>query len=233
MKKRIVAICYPQLFLSLVSLSLLTAQYSRNDEQQGFTFGIEWTSCRDLFVLAKFDIVEIEGTFNGYTITTGYSWFSDSQSIGWGVGIVFTPLPCKNFELDYLGGKEPYTNVSYQFILVEPSLRFQFYHRLKCDLYFLFGMGLSYYDVKMKADMYSTEETLQSTYRTDFQGGGGIGFRYPILRHLFLTIDYRLMVGMTEGGGQYDLWINGVNTGSSGGESHYSKLLSIGVRYMF
>jgi hypothetical protein len=233
MKQLIVAICYPLLFFSLIPHSLLTAQYSYEDEQQGFTFGIEWTSCRDLFILAKFEIVEIEGTFNGYTITTGYSWYSESQSIGWGVGIVFTPLPCKDFELDYLGGKEPYNNVSYQFILTEPSLRFQLYDRLKCDLYFLLGMGLSYYDVKMKTGMFSTEETLQSTYRTDFQGGGGIGLRYPITRHIILTMDYRLMVGMGESGGEYDLWINGVNTGSAGGETYYSKIISIGARYWF
>jgi hypothetical protein len=209
----------------------------------GFYGGAEFVSCTDLFVLSPFgDSNKVPGTFNGYAIQVGYMAFSREDGVGGGVSLMMITFGSFDFLGEHYVTDPPrFSNVAHQFFLMDPHLIFTVYKQLFGSIYFLFGMSSSsydYLDTKFAGEAPSPSPVSSGNAypgrksKAEFQGGGGLGIRIGLFQNIQLVCDYRLMVGRTSSSG-YDLYVNGVNTGSAGGETDYAKMVSAGLRYVF
>jgi hypothetical protein len=138
-----------------------------------------------------------------------YAWFS---------------LP--DFGLQRIPEEPPtlYRSVSTKLLLVDPNLLARLDSRSVVDIGFNFALA---FESLVHGDSYH-DEVRESTVQ--FYGGGGVGYTRELGEHFAVSLRGKLLAGRVTGSG-YDLWINGVNTGSVAAKTWYWKMVSLSLFY--
>lgn len=238
-------------FFMILSLtfanSYIHSSTSDSPNRKGFYAGAEWLNCTDLFIHTNIGLKKVEGSFQGFSVSAGYSVKPTRKTfVGWGVALAYMPLKVRDFTFDVFQEeillsqeKILFSNVRYAMATIDPHLLFRLNDRFTLNLSFMFALVFSHYDYSKtgvvsgnRGGMQTFVQRIGSASKTQFLGGANLGASMALVNPFYITVNYGLFVGRVTSSG-YGLYEGSTYLGGTGGGTEYMKIAAVGLMYRF